>query len=86
MLGKLKGYNYGNDRRKTITHNFFVNDLKLYESSINVTKKQLDLVTQLSKDICMNFGTDKCAYLKIKKGTIVSDGEPLSMNNLTITF
>ena len=22
MLGKLKGYNYGNDRRKTITHNF----------------------------------------------------------------
>ena len=23
MLGKLKGYAYGNDRRKTITHNFF---------------------------------------------------------------
>ena len=22
MLGKLKGYNYGNDQRKTITHNF----------------------------------------------------------------
>ena len=84
MLGKLKGYNYGNKRRKTVTRNFFVDDLKLYGSTINVTKKQLDLVTQFSKDICMDFGTDKCAYLKIVKGTIVSDAEPLEMNNLTI--
>ena len=29
MLGKLKGYNYGNDRRKTITHNLLFDDLKL---------------------------------------------------------
>ena len=39
MLGKLKGYNFGNDRRKTITHNFFNDDLKLYSSAINVAKK-----------------------------------------------
>ena len=84
MLGKLKGYNYGNGRRKTITHNFFVDDLKLYSSTINVTKKQLDLETQFPKDICMDFGTNKCAYLKIVKGMIISDGEPLAMNNLTI--
>ena len=62
---------------------FFVDDLKLYGSTINVTKKQLDLVAQFSKDICMNFGTDKCAYLKIEKGAIVSDAKPLVMNNLT---
>ena len=73
MLGKLKSYSYGNDRRKTITHNFFVDDLKLYGSSINVTKKQL----KFSKDICMNFETNKCVYPKIEKGAIVSDGEPL---------
>ena len=84
MLGKFKGYNYGNNRRKTITHKFFVDDLKLYSSTINVAKKQLDLVTQSSKDICMDFGTNKCEYLKIVKGMIVSDGEPLVMNNLTI--
>ena len=84
MLGKLKGYNYGNDRRKTITHNFFVDDLKLYDSTINVTKKQLDLVTPFSKDICMDFGTDKCVYLKIEKGTIVRDPDPLAMNNPAI--
>ena len=46
MLGKLKGYNYGNKRQKTVTHNFFVDYLKLYGSTINVTKKQLNLVTQ----------------------------------------
>ena len=34
----------------------------------------------------MDFGTDKCAYLKIEKGTIVSDAKPLVMNNLTIKF
>ena len=84
MLGKLKGYNYGNHRRKTITHNFFADDLKLYSSTINVAKKQLDLVTQFSKDICMVFRTNKCAYLKIVKGMIASDGEPLVMNNLAI--
>ena len=32
----------------------------------------------------MDFETNKCAYLKIVKGMIVSDGEPLVMNNLTI--
>ena len=84
ILGKLKGYNYEKDRRKTITHNFFVDDFKLYGITINVTKKQLDLVTQFSKDICMDFGTDKCEYLKIEKGTIVRDEEPLVMNNLAI--
>ena len=84
ILGKLKGYNCGEDRRKTITHNFFVDDFKLYGVTINVTKKQLDLVTQFSKDICMDFGTDKCEHLKIEKGTIVRDGEPLAMNNLAI--
>ena len=84
MLGKLKGYNYGNGRQKIITHNFFVDKLKPYSSTINVAKKQLDFVTQFSKDICMDFGTNKCAYLKIVKGMIISDEEPLVMNNLTI--
>ena len=32
----------------------------------------------------MDFGTNKCVYLKLVKGMIFSDGEPLVMNNLTI--
>ena len=84
MLGKLKSYNYGNNRRKAIIQNFFVNDLKLYSSTVNVAKKQLDRVTQFSNHICMDFGTNKCVYLKIVKGMIAGDGEPLVINNLTI--
>ena len=84
MLGKLKGYNYGNDRRKTITHNFLSTTSIFTVELLILPKKQLDLVTQFSKDICMDFGINKFAYLKIVKGMLVSDGEPLVMNNLTI--
>ena len=58
-----------------MTSNFIVVPLMLL-------KRQLDIVTRFSKDVCMNFKTDKCAYLKIVKGMTVSDGEPLVMNTL----
>ena len=32
----------------------------------------------------MDLGTNKCVYLKIVKGMIVGDREPLVMNNLTV--
>ena len=41
-------------------------------------------MTQFSKDICLNFGTDKSVNLKVEKGKIVRDGASLVMNNLTI--
>lgn len=34
----------------------------------------------------MDFETNKCAYLKLEKPRIVSGGELLVMNNLTIKF
>ena len=68
MIKCLRCYAAGKDRNTNITHNFFVDDLKLYNSTTNRTKKQLDLVTRFSKDIGMNFGQDKCAHLVIEKG------------------
>ena len=68
LLQKLKGYSYGKSRNHTLTHNFFVNDLKPYASSISILKKEPDLVTKFSKDIGMKFGQDKCAYIKTEKG------------------
>ena len=67
LLQNLKGYSYGKSRNHTLTHNFFVDDLKLYPSSISILKKQLDHVTIFSNDIGMKFGQDKCAYIKIEK-------------------
>ena len=65
LVQKRKGYSSGKSRNHTLTHNFFVDDLKLYASSINILKKQLDLVTKFSKDIGMKFDQEKCAYIKI---------------------
>ena len=62
---------------------FFVDDLKLYASSINILKKQLHLVTTFSNDICMKFGQDKCAYIKIEKGKNTT-ATPIEINGLTI--
>ena len=84
MLRNLKGYSYGTDTDSNITHNFFVDDLKLYVSNINILKKQLDLVTTFSKDTGMTFGDNKCAYQQVENGKLIKNTEHLEMNNLFI--
>ena len=83
LLQNLKGYSYGKSRNHTLTHNFFVDDLKLYPSSISILKKQVDHVTIFSNDIGMTFGQDKCAYIKIEKGKNTTT-TPIEINGLTI--
>ena len=39
MIKRLRGYAAGKDRITSITHNFFVDDLKLYNSTTNGIKK-----------------------------------------------
>ena len=68
LLQKLKGYSYGKSRNHTLTHNFFVDDLKLCASSISILKKKLHLVTKFSEDIVIKLGQGKCAYIKTEKG------------------
>ena len=84
MLRNLKGYSYGTNINSNITHNFLVDDLKLYASNINILKKQLDLVTTFCKDTGMTFGEDKCAYQQVENGKLIKSAEPLEMNNLFI--
>ena len=66
------------------THNFFVDDLKLFATNCATFMKQLDIVTTFSEDIGMKFGEDKCAYLQIERGKIVQNEEPIFSNQLTI--
>ena len=70
-------------RNHTLMHNFFVDGIKLYASSISILKKQLDLVTTFSNDIGMKFGQDKCAYIKIEKEKNTTT-TPIEINGLTI--
>ena len=37
-------HEYGTEKNSNITHNFVVDDLKLYANNINTTKKLLDLI------------------------------------------
>lgn len=80
MLQHTKGYAYGKNRRQQHTHNFFVDDLKLYSTNLNNIKNQIDTLTTFSKDFGMAFSINKCAYLHIEKGKF-DKSEPLTIKN-----
>ena len=63
---KLTEYDRQKHKNYNVTHNVFVDGLKLYASSANTAKKPLDPVTAFSKDTGMTFGDDKCAYQQIQ--------------------
>ena len=85
LLNQTQDYKVGStERSKNLTHLFFVNDLKLYASSLERSKYQLDVITTFSKDIGMTFGEDKCGYIYIERGSITSQGESIIMNGVTV--
>ena len=83
LLRSTKRYAYGKNCQHQHTHNFSVDDLKLYANDINTVKRQLEIVTTFSKDIGMKFGEGKCAFLQIEKG-IIKKSAPLNINLLAI--
>ena len=83
LLRSTKGFAYGKNSQHQHTHNFSVDDLKLYAGDINTVKRQLEIVTTSSKGIGMKFGEEKCAFLQIEKG-IIKKPVPLNINHLTI--
>lgn len=52
----------------TISHLLFVDDLKLFAENDKALKKQLKTVGEVSRDIRMDFGLDKCAKACFKNG------------------
>ena len=86
LLSKLPGYKVGppGKGKNSISHLFFVDDLKTYAQDIQEAKLQLDLITTFTKDINMQFGSDKCAYIYIERGKQVSLGRKFSINNIEL--
>ena len=80
LLNKCKDSSFGTGRKLQDTHNFFLDDLKLYSQDLNSTKKQLDIIATFSPDINMQFGEDKCGYLQIEKGKVMQNLKPISIN------
>ena len=86
LLSKLPGYKVRppGKRKNSISHQFFVDDLKIYAQDIQEAKLQLDLITTFTKDINMQFGSDKYAYIYIERGKKVSLGRKFSINNIEL--
>ena len=86
LLSKLPGYKIGppGKRKNSISHLFFVDDLKTYAQDIQEAKLQLDLIATFTKDINMQFGSDKCAYIYIETDKQVSLGRKFSIKNIEL--
>ena len=68
LLNQTQGYKMGyTERSKNLMHLFFIDDHKLYASSLERSEYQLDVITTFSKDIGMMFGEDKCGYIYIER-------------------
>ena len=72
------------DRRTKITNLLFVDDLKTYSNNKDAAMKQLELITQFTNDIGMQFGADKCAYINIEKGQRKQLNTTIEVNGLNI--
>ena len=51
MIKRLRGYAAGKDRKTNSTRNFFVGNLKLHNSTMNGTEKQLDRATRFYRNL-----------------------------------
>ena len=61
-----------------------MDDLKLYAPSVAKLRRLLEIVTQFSNDVAMQFGVSKCAFQIIMRGKREPCNTPITVNNLTL--
>ena len=77
------GYGYQLDEQTKINHLLYVDDLKLCGTSDNQLTGLMNTVKNVSDNIKMEFGLDKCAKASFKRGKKVSaEGIPLNDNQV----
>ena len=69
LLNKSNGINLKcNNSKYNLTHLFYMDDLKLYANNETNLNNLIKTTEIFSRDIHMEFGLDKCAIMKLKKG------------------
>ena len=76
-------YGYQLDEQTKINHLFYVDDLKLYGTNDNQLTGLINTVKNVSENIKIESGLDKCAKASFKRGKKVSaEGIPLNDNKV----
>ena len=81
-LAQRPGYQLGprNNRGPKVTHFYFIDDLKVVESSEIDLQETNRIVTEISQDTGMTFGVSKCEEVVYKRGKMIK-GEGLQIDN-----
>ena len=80
---KKTRYGYQLDEQTKISHRFYIDDLKQYGTSDNQLTGLINTVKNVSDDIKMEFGLDKCAKASFKRGkNVLAEGIPLNDNQV----
>ncbi|XP_044751668.1 uncharacterized protein LOC123311664 [Coccinella septempunctata] len=79
-------YGYAIDKIKNIriTHQLYVDDLKLYATNEEQLMRLLRIVASFSQTIRMEMGLDKCAVIHVKRGRLVDGEEMLVQDGIAI--
>lgn len=65
------GYGYAlKNPQKIISHQLYMDDLKLYAKGPEQLQSLLTLVESFSSSICMDLGLEKCAVVHVKRGHV----------------
>ncbi|XP_063691257.1 uncharacterized protein LOC134823653 [Bolinopsis microptera] len=62
------GYSLEKGGRPKVSHRLYMDDLKLYAESEDEMQTLVNTTAEFSSDIKMEFGLEKCAVVKVKKG------------------
>lgn len=70
-------YAYNITPQQKITHQFYIDDLKLYAKGPQQLQNMLELLSCFSKTIHMKLGIEKCNILHLKRGKVNQNGSIL---------
>ena len=61
--------------KEQISHLFYMDDLKIFSKDHKSMQMCVSIVEKFSRDIGMEFGTEKCATIEMKKGKVTRGGD-----------
>ena len=70
--------------KTTITHLFYMDDLKLYAKTDKALEDMLSVTNTFSSDIGMSFGIEKCAKVTLKRGKQIQSSNITLDQDLTV--